>query len=262
MSTMPRNLCMMLAEMTEICFVRVERSLWGYSTTMRSRVFGKDLPLKHMKTMATGSESRVRLGIAEPEQDGVVGFDEPCEDDAVFPTKAEATIAETAGPEPELKNCALGTPTETYRTENRPDRTTLPPMLSGTGQNLQRTFSGSHPRRRKPSVDGRYSGAASVPSTGSIPARPNSEVSDRRRAIETATTFGFKRMIDSPLETTVGTGAAARPAPIPDTVSLDGPCRIVRQIGDGTELRHGRILYPEQDGTGTTFIKQHARAAS
>ena len=61
---------------------------------MRSRVFGKDLPLKHMKTMATGSESRVRLGIAEPEQDGVVGFDEPCEDDAVFPTKAEATIAD------------------------------------------------------------------------------------------------------------------------------------------------------------------------
>ena len=71
-----------------------------------------------------------------------------------------------------------------------------------------------------------------------------------RDAIETARKFGLKVAGANTVESTVGASATAQIAPLLDYVGVDGPLLIDKKIGSGIRLDQGKILYPDEGGTG------------
>jgi len=73
---------------------------------------------------------------------------------------------------------------------------------------------------------------------------PVREVIDRARAL------GLKVAGANTVESSIGASATAQIAPLLDYIAVDGPLLIDKKIGSGIRLERGRILYPDEGGTG------------
>lgn len=73
------------------------------------------------------------------------------------------------------------------------------------------------------------------------------------RAIAQAKSLGLKTLIGSPVESTVAASIASQFAPALDDIYIDGPLQIDKQVGTGVELDHGKIIYPNENGSGVRF---------
>ena len=71
-----------------------------------------------------------------------------------------------------------------------------------------------------------------------------------RDTIEKARKLGLKVAGANTVESSVGASAMAQVAPLLDYVGVDGPLLIDKKIGSGVRLEKGKILYPDEGGTG------------
>ena len=71
-----------------------------------------------------------------------------------------------------------------------------------------------------------------------------------RETIEKARKLGLKVAGANTVESSVGASAMAQVAPLLDYVGVDGPLLIDKKIGSGVRLEKGKILYPDEGGTG------------
>jgi L-alanine-DL-glutamate epimerase-like enolase superfamily enzyme len=71
-----------------------------------------------------------------------------------------------------------------------------------------------------------------------------------RQMIGKAKHLGLQTMMGCMVESTIGISAIAQLAPQLDYVDMDGPYLIDKKVGTGVELERGRIVYPEEGGTG------------
>jgi len=71
-----------------------------------------------------------------------------------------------------------------------------------------------------------------------------------REIIEKARKLGLKVAGANTVESPIGASAMAQIAPLLDFVGVDGPLLIDKKIGSGIRLEKGKIMYPEEGGTG------------
>jgi len=71
-----------------------------------------------------------------------------------------------------------------------------------------------------------------------------------RDIIERARKLGLKVSGANSVESPIGASATAQIASLLDYVTLDGPLLLDKKIGSGIRLDKGRILYPDEGGTG------------
>jgi len=71
-----------------------------------------------------------------------------------------------------------------------------------------------------------------------------------RETIEKARSLGLKVAGANTVESTIGASAMAQIAPLLDYVGVDGPLLVDKKIGSGIRLDKGKILYPDEGGTG------------
>ena len=71
-----------------------------------------------------------------------------------------------------------------------------------------------------------------------------------RETIEKARKLGLKVAGANTVESAIGASATAQVAPLLDYVAVDGPLLIDKKIGSGIRLEKGKILYPDEGGTG------------
>jgi len=71
-----------------------------------------------------------------------------------------------------------------------------------------------------------------------------------RETIEKARKLGLKVAGANTVESSVGASAMAQVAPLLDYVGVDGPLLVDKKIGSGIRLEKGKILYPDEGGTG------------
>ena len=72
-----------------------------------------------------------------------------------------------------------------------------------------------------------------------------------RETIEKARKLGLKVAGANTVESSVGASAMAQVASLLDYIGVDGPLLIDKKIGSGIRLDKGKILYPDEGGTGT-----------
>jgi len=71
-----------------------------------------------------------------------------------------------------------------------------------------------------------------------------------REFIEKARGLGLKVSGANTVESPIGASAMAQVAPLLDYVGVDGPLLIDKKVGTGVRLDKGKILYPDEHGTG------------
>lgn len=71
-----------------------------------------------------------------------------------------------------------------------------------------------------------------------------------KRMLAAAKHHGLKVAMGNAVESCVGVCATSQLAPLLDYVSLDGPLLIEKKVGTGVQLDRGRIIYPQEAGTG------------
>lgn len=71
-----------------------------------------------------------------------------------------------------------------------------------------------------------------------------------RKMLAAAKHHGLKITMGNAVESTVGACATSQLAPQLDYASLDGPLLIEKKVGTGVQLEKGRIIYPDEAGTG------------
>ena len=71
-----------------------------------------------------------------------------------------------------------------------------------------------------------------------------------REAIAKARKLGLKVAGANTVESSIGASAMAQIAPILDYVGVDGPLLVDKKVGSGIRLEKGKILYPDEGGTG------------
>jgi len=71
-----------------------------------------------------------------------------------------------------------------------------------------------------------------------------------REVIEQARKLGLKVAGANTVESSIGASAMAQVAPLLDYVGVDGPLLIDKKIGSGIRLDKGKILFPDEGGTG------------
>jgi L-alanine-DL-glutamate epimerase-like enolase superfamily enzyme len=71
-----------------------------------------------------------------------------------------------------------------------------------------------------------------------------------RETIDRARKLGLKVAGANTVESTIGASAMAQVAPLLDYIGIDGPLLIDKKIGSGVRLERGKILYPDEGGTG------------
>ncbi len=71
-----------------------------------------------------------------------------------------------------------------------------------------------------------------------------------RPLIGRAKELGLKIMMGNSVESTIGASATGQFAPQLDYIYTDGPLLIEKKVGYGVKLDRGRLLYPEECGTG------------
>jgi L-alanine-DL-glutamate epimerase-like enolase superfamily enzyme len=71
-----------------------------------------------------------------------------------------------------------------------------------------------------------------------------------REAIESARKLGLKVAGANTVESSIGASAMAQIASLLDYIAVDGPLLIDKKVGSGIRLNKGKILYPDEGGTG------------
>jgi L-alanine-DL-glutamate epimerase-like enolase superfamily enzyme len=74
-----------------------------------------------------------------------------------------------------------------------------------------------------------------------------------RRMIMRAKELGLQTMVGCMTESSVGISAIAQLLPLLDYVDMDGAVLIARDVATGVRLDHGRVIYPDENGTGVRF---------
>jgi L-alanine-DL-glutamate epimerase-like enolase superfamily enzyme len=75
-----------------------------------------------------------------------------------------------------------------------------------------------------------------------------------RKTIEKARHLGLKVAGANTVESSIGASAMAQVAPLLDYVGVDGPLLIDKKVGSGIRLEKGKILYPDEGGTGVRVL--------
>ena len=71
-----------------------------------------------------------------------------------------------------------------------------------------------------------------------------------RQFIAKAKHLGLKLMSANSVESTVGVSAIAQLAPLLDYIAVDGPLLIEKKVGTGVRTEKGKLIYPDENGTG------------
>jgi L-alanine-DL-glutamate epimerase-like enolase superfamily enzyme len=71
-----------------------------------------------------------------------------------------------------------------------------------------------------------------------------------RETIEKAHSLGLKVAGANTVESSIGASAMAQVAPLLEHIGVDGPLLIDKKVGSGIRLDRGKILYPDEGGTG------------
>ena len=71
-----------------------------------------------------------------------------------------------------------------------------------------------------------------------------------RESIEKARSLGLKVAGANTVESPIGASAMAQVAPLLDYIGVDGPLLVEKKVGTGIRLDKGKILYPDEHGTG------------
>jgi L-alanine-DL-glutamate epimerase-like enolase superfamily enzyme len=71
-----------------------------------------------------------------------------------------------------------------------------------------------------------------------------------REVIEKARRLGLKVSGANTVESSIGASAMAQVAPLLDFVGVDGPLLVDKKVGSGIRLEKGKILFPDEGGTG------------
>ncbi|MDQ3394600.1 MAG: dipeptide epimerase [Bacteroidota bacterium] len=75
-----------------------------------------------------------------------------------------------------------------------------------------------------------------------------------RRMIAHAKKLGMAVMMGCMTESTVGVSAVAQLLPLLDYVDMDGPLLLEKDIATGVKLENGKVLFPEENGTGVNLL--------
>jgi L-alanine-DL-glutamate epimerase-like enolase superfamily enzyme len=75
-----------------------------------------------------------------------------------------------------------------------------------------------------------------------------------RRMIARARELGLKTMVGCMTESTVGISAIAQLVPLLDYVDMDGALLLAEDIATGVRLDRGRVIYPDEPGTGVRLL--------
>ncbi|MDR1052786.1 MAG: dipeptide epimerase [Planctomycetaceae bacterium] len=71
-----------------------------------------------------------------------------------------------------------------------------------------------------------------------------------RKVIDKARKLGFKLTSANSVESSVGISAVAQLASLFDYIAVDGPLQIEKKVGVGVWTDKGKLIYPEENGTG------------
>ncbi|MDR0705745.1 MAG: dipeptide epimerase [Planctomycetaceae bacterium] len=71
-----------------------------------------------------------------------------------------------------------------------------------------------------------------------------------RQLIAKAKHLGLKLTSANSIESTVGASAISQLAPLLDHISIDGPLLIEKKVGTGVRTEKGKLVYPNENGTG------------
>lgn len=71
-----------------------------------------------------------------------------------------------------------------------------------------------------------------------------------RQFIAKAKHLGMKLMSADSVASTIGVSAIAQLAPLLDYITVDGPMLIEKKVGSGVKTENGRLIYPNENGTG------------
>jgi L-alanine-DL-glutamate epimerase-like enolase superfamily enzyme len=71
-----------------------------------------------------------------------------------------------------------------------------------------------------------------------------------RETIEKARKLGLKVAGANTVESSIGASAMAQVASLLDYIGVDGPLLVEKKVGSGIRLEKGKILYPDEGGTG------------
>jgi L-alanine-DL-glutamate epimerase-like enolase superfamily enzyme len=71
-----------------------------------------------------------------------------------------------------------------------------------------------------------------------------------RQLIAKAKHLGLKLTSANSIESTVGASAIGQLAPLLDYISIDGPLLIEKKVGHGVRTEKGKLIYPDENGTG------------
>ncbi|MDR2439585.1 MAG: dipeptide epimerase [Planctomycetaceae bacterium] len=66
--------------------------------------------------------------------------------------------------------------------------------------------------------------------------------------------LGLKLTSANSIESTVGASAISQLAPLLDYISIDGPLLIEKKVGNGIQTEKGKLLYPNENGTGVRVL--------
>lgn len=76
-----------------------------------------------------------------------------------------------------------------------------------------------------------------------------------RRMIAQARELGMKVMVGCMTESSVGISAIAQLSPLLDYVDMDGALLLKEDIATGVTIEHGKVTYPQVNGTGALLIR-------
>jgi L-alanine-DL-glutamate epimerase-like enolase superfamily enzyme len=75
-----------------------------------------------------------------------------------------------------------------------------------------------------------------------------------RQIIAKARKLGLKVSSANTIESSVGASATAQLASLFDYIGIDGPLLIEKKVGSGVHLNRGKIVYPNENGTGVRVV--------
>ncbi len=71
-----------------------------------------------------------------------------------------------------------------------------------------------------------------------------------RQFLAKAKHLGLKLLSANSVESTVAASAISQLAPLLDEITVDGPLRIEKKVGTGLRIEKGKLIYPDENGTG------------
>lgn len=71
-----------------------------------------------------------------------------------------------------------------------------------------------------------------------------------RQFLAKAKHHGLRLLSANSVESTVAVSAIAQLAPLLDEIAVDGPLRIEKKVGTGLRIENGKLIYPDENGTG------------